>query len=144
MSTFFDWFGKLHRRVYALDGRLGRRLAWIPCLVLTTTGRKSGQPRDAVLVYADDRDGGGRVVVASNGGSDRPPGWLWNVQAHSAVQVQVGNEHYDATARVVTPDDTDFVRLWQLVNSVNGNRYDAYQTKTTRPIALVVLDPAIA
>ena len=66
------------------------------------------------------------------------------MQAHSAVQVQVGNEHYDATARVVTPDDTDFVRLWQLVNSVNGNRYDAYQTKTTRPIALVVLDPAIA
>jgi deazaflavin-dependent oxidoreductase (nitroreductase family) len=84
------------------------------------------------------------VVVASNGGADRPPGWLWNVRADPAVRVQVGDERYDATARVVTPDDADFVRLWQLVNAVNGNRYDAYQSMTTRPIALVVLDPAIA
>jgi deazaflavin-dependent oxidoreductase (nitroreductase family) len=140
VNTFFHWFGTLHRRVYALNGRLGRRFAWIPCLVLTTTGRKSGQRRDSVLVYADDHDGGGRVVVASNGGDDRPPGWLLNVQAEPAVNVQVGDDRYDATARVVTPDDTDFSRLWQLVNSINGNRYDAYQAKTTRRIALVVLD----
>jgi deazaflavin-dependent oxidoreductase (nitroreductase family) len=144
VNGIFHWFGKLHRRVYAWNGRLGRRFAWIPCLVLTTTGRKSGRARDSVLVYADDRDGGGRVVVASNGGADRPPGWLWNVRADPAVRVQVGDERYDATARVVTPDDVDFVRLWQLVNAVNGNRYDAYQSMTTRPIALVVLDPAIA
>ena len=119
------------------NGRLGRRFAWIPCLVLTTTGRKSGQRRESVLVYADDAVG--RVVVASNGGSDRPPGWLFNVQADAAVHVQVGDEQYDATARVVTPDDDDYARLWQLVNAVNGNRYDAYQAKTSRPIAMVVL-----
>jgi deazaflavin-dependent oxidoreductase (nitroreductase family) len=140
VNGFFDWFGKLHRSVYAWNGRLGRRFAWIPCLVLTTTGRKSGQRRDSVLVYADDRDGSGRVVVASNGGSDHPPGWLFNVQSDPSVRVQVGDDRYDAVARVVTPDDTDFARLWQLVNSVNGNRYDAYQSMTSRPIALVVLD----
>ncbi len=139
MLSFFHWFGKLHRRVYALNGTVGRRFAWIPCLVLTTTGRKSGQQRDSVLVYADDQTGGGRVVVASNGGDDKPPAWLLNVQADGAVHVQVGNEQYDATARVVTPGDADYVRLWQLVNSVNGNRYDAYQAKTTRPIAMVVV-----
>jgi deazaflavin-dependent oxidoreductase (nitroreductase family) len=136
--SFFHWFGKLHRRVYALNGTLGRRFAWIPCLVLTTTGRKTGQARDSVLVYADD--GLRRVVVASNGGSDRPPAWLLNVQAEATVHVQVAEDHYDARARIVTPDDADYARLWQLVNSINGNRYDAYQAMTTRPIALVALE----
>ena len=93
-----------------------------------------------MLVYADDPVGGGRVVVASNGGDDKPPAWLLNVQADSAVHVQVGNEQYDATARVVTPDDADYVRLWKLVNSINHDRYDAYQAKTTRPIAMVVVE----
>ena len=142
MLAFFHWFGKLHRRVYALNGALGRRFAWIPCLVLTTQGRKSGLPRDSVLVYADDpaADGDRRVVVASNGGDDRPPAWLLNAQADPAVHVQVGSERYDARARVVAPDDADYTRLWQLVNSINGNRYDAYQAKTSRPISLLVLE----
>lgn len=135
----FNWFGKLHAWVYRHHGRFGRRFAWVPCLVLTTTGRKSGQSRDSVLVYADDA--GGRVVVASNGGADRPPAWLLNVQADPGVHVHVGDEPYDATARVVTAADADYVRLWQLVNSINGNRYDAYQAKTSRPIAMLVLEP---
>jgi deazaflavin-dependent oxidoreductase (nitroreductase family) len=135
----FDRFGKLHAWVYRHHGRLGRRFAWVPCLVLTTTGRKSGQSRDSVLVYADDA--AGRVVVASNGGADRPPAWLLNVQADPAVHVHVGDEQYDATARVVTAEDADYARLWQLVNSVNGNRYDVYQSKTGRPIAMLVLEP---
>jgi deazaflavin-dependent oxidoreductase (nitroreductase family) len=91
-----------------------------------------------VLVYADD--GATRVVVSSNGGSDRPPAWLLNVQADAAVHVQVGEERYEATARVVTPDDADYARLWLLVNSINGNRYDGYQTMTERPIAMVALE----
>ena len=140
MQTFFHWFGKLHRRVYALHGAVGRRFAWVPCLVLTTTGRKTGQARDSILAYADD--GATRVVTASDGGSDRPPAWLLNVQADPAVHVQVGEEHYDAIARVVTPDDPDYARLWLLVNSINGNRYDGYQSLTARPIAMVVLERA--
>jgi deazaflavin-dependent oxidoreductase (nitroreductase family) len=136
--AFFHWFGKLHRRVYAWNGRLGRRLAWVPCLVLTTTGRRSGEARDSVLVYADD--GTRRVVVASNGGSDRPPAWLLNAQADPHVHVQVGDEHYDATARVVGADDADYTRLWQLVNAVNGNRYDGYQAMTERPIPMLALE----
>jgi deazaflavin-dependent oxidoreductase (nitroreductase family) len=138
VTTFFHWFGQLHRRVYALNGTLGRRLAWVPCLVLGTRGRRSGLGRESVLVYADDGDR--RVVVASNGGDDRPPAWLLNVEADPSVHVHVGSEWYDATARVVTPADSDYARLWQLVNRVNGNRYDAYQAKTSRPIALVVLE----
>ena len=139
MNSFFDQFGKLHAWVYRVTGgRVGRRFAWIPCLVLITTGRKSGARRESVLVYADDGDR--RVVVASNGGSDRPPGWLFNVEAQSAVEVQVATERYAATARVVGTSEPDYARLWKLVNEINGNRYDAYQAKTARPISLVALE----
>ena len=137
MNSFFDQFGKLHAWVYRRSGRLGRRFAWIPCLVVTSTGRNSGAKRDSVLVYADD--GNQRVVVASNGGSDRPPGWLFNVRADPSVDVQVGDERYAALARVVDAEDPDYARLWRLVNSINHNRYDAYQAKTARPIPMVAL-----
>ena len=142
MTAFFDQFGRLHAWVYRHHGRLGRRFAWIPCLVLSSTGRNSGVRRDSVLVYADDGDR--RVVVASNGGSDRPPGWLFNVRADPSVEVQVGDEHYAARARIVDVEDLDYARLWQLVNSINGNRYDAYQAKTTRPIPMVALERVAA
>jgi F420H(2)-dependent quinone reductase len=142
MAAFFDQFGRLHAWVYRHHGRLGRRFAWIPCLVLSSTGRNSGARRDSVLVYADDGDR--RVVVASNGGSDHPPGWLFNVRADPSVEVQVGDEHYAALARIVDVEDPDYARLWQLVNSINGNRYDAYQAKTTRPIPMVALERASA
>jgi deazaflavin-dependent oxidoreductase (nitroreductase family) len=138
--SFFDQFSRLHAWVYRRNGRLGRRFAWIPCLVLVTTGRNSGARRESVLVYADDGDR--RVVVASNGGADRPPGWLFNVRADPSVQVHVGNETYAATARIVDADDPDYARLWKLVNDINGNHYDAYQAKTARPIPMVVLQPA--
>ena len=140
MKAFFDRFAKLHAWVYRHSGRLGRRFAWIPCLVLSSTGRSSGLPRDSVLVYADDGDR--RVVVASNGGSDRPPGWLFNVRADPSVEVQVGDDRYAAMARIVDADDPEYARLWQLVNSINRNRYDAYQAKTTRPILIVALERA--
>ena len=137
MNALFDHFGRLHAWVYRHNGRLGRRFAWIPCLVLVTTGRKSGQRRESVLVYAEDGDR--CVVVASNGGSDHPPGWLFNVEAQPAVEVQVGTDRYAAAATVVGVDDPDHARLWKLVNAINHNRYDGYQSKTTRPIPLVVL-----
>jgi F420H(2)-dependent quinone reductase len=137
VTRFFHGFGRLHAWVYRHWGRLGRRFAWIPCLVLTSTGRNSGQRRESVLVYADDGDD--RVVVASNGGSDRAPGWLYNVRADPSIDVHVGPERYPATARIVDAADPDYGRLWKLVNEVNGDRYHAYQAKTTRPIALVVL-----
>ncbi len=135
----FDRFGRLHAWVYrTTGGRIGRRFAWIPCLMLTTTGRRSGAPRLSVLVYADD--GPRRVVVASNGGSDHPPGWLFNLRAQPTVEVQVARERYEATARVVEADDPDYARLWKLVNGINADRYDAYQAKTPRPIPLVALE----
>ena len=99
MTAFFHRFGKLHAWVYRHSGRLGRRFAWIPCLVLVSTGRNSGQRRESVLVYADDGDG--RVVVASNGGADRRRAGCSTCSADPSVDVQVGNEQLRRPPRAI-------------------------------------------
>ena len=119
------------------DGRIGHRMLGTPTLLLRTTGRRSGTPRTNALVYVDDRDG--YVVVASKGGDDHAPAWLFNLTAEPNVQVQVGRARRPATARVVNHDDPDFERLWRLVNDNNSGRYDGYQSKTERQIPVVLL-----
>lgn len=134
---------RLHGAVYERTrGRLGHRLVLVPTLVLRTVGRRSGAVRSSVLAYA--RDGGAYVVVASNGGSDRAPAWLHNVRAEPAVELLVGPRRLRGTARVVEPGDPGHERLWALVNGAsrrNRDRFAAYQRMTSRPIALVVVEP---
>jgi F420H(2)-dependent quinone reductase len=131
---------ELHQRIYETSGgRVGHRMIGVPCVLLYTTGRKSGQSRCSCLVYA--KDGAGYVLVASNGGSDRPPGWLFNLKADPACTVQLKTAKSAATARVVESADADYARLWALVNANNKGRYDGYQTKTSRAIPLVVVTP---
>lgn len=105
------------------------------------TGRKSGQPRTTALTYA--RDDETYLVVASNGGSPRPPAWLANLKAIPDVEIQVGRRHVPVTARATYPDDPDYARRWDLVDDVNNGRYAQYQSKTTRPIAIVELTPRV-
>ena len=133
LNTFHTWVYRTTR------GRLGRRLLWVPCLLLITTGRKTGKRRETALVYAEDGDR--YVVVPSNAGADRAPGWLHNLRSKPDVEVYVGRRHVTALARVVGRDEPDFARLWKLVNENNGGRYDNYQSKTKRQIQVVVLDP---
>jgi F420H(2)-dependent quinone reductase len=131
---------RLHQAVYeATGGRLGHRMLGVPCLLLRTTGRRSGRTRTASLVYA--RDGDDYLVVASVGGRHRPPGWLHNVRARPQVGVQVGRRRFPATATVIGRDDPDFERSWTIVNAGNRGRYDRYQAKTARPIPVVRLTP---
>lgn len=119
------------------DGRVGHRMLGVPTLLLRTVGRRSGATRTNALVYASD--GADHVVVASNGGDDRPPAWLLNLQAQPQVEVQVGRERRPAKARVVGDGEPDFERLWRLVNDNNSDRYDGYQANTQRRIPVVVL-----
>jgi deazaflavin-dependent oxidoreductase (nitroreductase family) len=131
-------FMRLHEALYIrTDGRVGRRMIGVPTLLLRTTGRRSGLPRTATLVYAEEGDR--YILVASNHGWDRPPAWFVNLQAQPRVNVQVGRVHMNGVASVVTSDDPDYLRLWGLVNAVNHDRYDGYQSKTIRPIPLVVV-----
>jgi deazaflavin-dependent oxidoreductase (nitroreductase family) len=131
----------VHDKVYkATGGRIGHRvLGGMPAMLLHTTGRKSGAERTTSLTYA--KDGNDYLLVASNGGSDRPPAWLLNLRGNPSVEVQVARNRGPATARIVEPSDPDYPRLWKIVNDNNGNRYTAYQEHTARPIPVVVLTP---
>lgn len=129
---------RVHQTIYELtDGRVGHRMLGVPCLLLRTSGRRTGRLRTAALVYA--RDGEDYVVVASLGGSDRAPAWLHNVRAEPDVHVQVGRRRFPAVASVVEQGAGEYPRLWRAVNEVNRGRYDRYQAKTTRQIPLVRL-----
>jgi deazaflavin-dependent oxidoreductase (nitroreductase family) len=131
---------RVHEKLYiASDGRVGHKILGVPTLLLHTTGRRSGKARTNALVYAPD--GGDYLVVASNGGADRAPGWLHNLQANPAVEVQIGRDRQPATARVVDSNDPDYARLWQIVNANNKDRYAAYQKQTARPIPVIALTP---
>lgn len=111
----------------------------VPTLLLRSTGRRSGARRCNALVYA--ADGADYVLVASNGGSDRAPGWLFNVRAKPEVEIQIGRARSPGVARTLEPGDEDYERLWRLVNDKNRGRYDVYQQGTSRPIPLVVVSP---
>jgi deazaflavin-dependent oxidoreductase (nitroreductase family) len=132
---------RLHSRLYVgTEGRIGHRLLGVPSLLLHTTGHRSGQPRTTPLTYATDD--GRYLVVASKGGSDLPPGWLANLRAAPQVEVNIGRRRMAATARIVPPTDPDYQRLWQRVNDNNHDRYRGYQSKTERPIPVVVITPS--
>ena len=132
---------RIHEKLYvASDGLVGHRMIGVPTLLLRTTGRRSGATRTNGLVYA--RDGDDYLVVASNGGADRAPAWLHNLRAEPQVEIQIGRKRQPATARVVDSTDTDYPRLWRIVNENNHGRYAAYQLKTARPIAVIALTPA--
>jgi len=139
-ATIQASFLRLHQSLYErTDGRVGHRMIGVPTLLLRTTGRRSATQRTNALVYA--RDGNEYVLVASNGGDDRPPGWLFNVRAKPEVEIQVAKTKMAGRARVLEPGDQDYERLWRLVNDNNHDRYDGYQSKTSRPIPLIVVSP---
>lgn len=141
MSIYERVFGTIlrgHAFIYERsNGVIGHRILGVPCLMLRTTGRKTGQTRTNSLVYAKNDDG--YVVVASKGGDPKAPAWLLNLRAKPEVEVQIGRTHFPATAAEIGLGDPDYARLWKLVNDKNSNRYDEYQKKTTRPIPLVAL-----
>ena len=131
---------RMHAAIYkGSDGRIGHRMIGVPTLLLRTTGRRTRQTRTNALVYAADGDR--YLVVPSNGGADKPPAWLHNLRANPSVEVQIGRKRRPATATIVERGDSDFDRLWKAVNDNNRDRYDGYQSQTSRQIPVVVLDP---
>ena len=138
--SLFSRILQVHSKIYkGTNGLIGHRLLGVPTLLLRTTGRRSGQTRINALVYA--RDGDDLLVVASNGGRDKPPAWLYNLQASPQVEVQIGRQRRPAQARIIEPGDPAYEHLWTVVNANNSDRYTAYQEETSRPIPVVALTP---
>jgi len=133
----------LHNAIYKkTNGKVGHRIplpGMAPNLLLHTVGAKTGVERTTSLSYA--KDGDSYLVVASKGGDPKAPGWYFNAKANPKVEINVGPKRFGVTAKVLLPDDLDYARLWKLVNDNNHHVYDGYQTRTTRPIAIIALTP---
>lgn len=129
----------IHRALLKVSfGRVGWNVSNMPVLELTTTGRKSGLAR-SVMLTSPLQEGSTYVVVASRGGDDRAPSWLFNIEAEPAVEVVVnGKDKQQMTARVATAKER--ARMWPLVIADHKN-YEGYQKRTDREIALILLKP---
>jgi deazaflavin-dependent oxidoreductase (nitroreductase family) len=120
----------------ATGGKLGGKfMRGAPVLLLTTTGRKSGAPRVAPLIYL--RDGERLVLVASKGGMDHHPLWYRNLVANPEVEVQLGRAVTPMRAR--TADDSERDALWPRLLEVYRD-YADYQARTQRKIPVVILE----
>jgi deazaflavin-dependent oxidoreductase (nitroreductase family) len=117
------------------DGRVGFEWNGATCLLLTTTGRKSGEPRTVPLIFA--ADGERCIVVASKGGAPEHPRWYRNLVANPRVQVQVKGDRFSATARTV--EGVERERCWALATAIWPS-YDEYAKRTSRVIPVVALE----
>lgn len=108
----------------------------VPSLLLTTTGRKSGEKFIFPLYYA--QVGNSYVIVASKGGAPEHPGWYKNLSANPEVEVQVATKKFKAHARTASGEER--AKLWQEALKV-WPPYADYEKKTDREIPVVVLDP---
>jgi deazaflavin-dependent oxidoreductase (nitroreductase family) len=114
----------------------GRPEITVPSLLLTTTGRTSGQQFIFPLFYGETGDS--VFVIASKGGAPQHPGWYQNLVAHPVAEVQVGTRTFQARARTAT--GAERARLWDQALRF-WPPYADYQRKTEREIPVVVLDP---
>ncbi len=139
MSESEQLFGEEHVRRYRETGgevgHIWRRGSKI--LLLTTKGRRTGEPRTSPLIY--ESDGDRYVIVASKGGAPEHPGWYRNLLAEPQVELQVEAEVFPARARTVAGEERE--RLWELA-ARQWPDYDAYQERTGREIPVVVLERA--
>jgi deazaflavin-dependent oxidoreductase (nitroreductase family) len=104
-------------------------------MLLTTTGRKSGQPKTVVLGFTRDDDR--YVVVGSNNASEEEPQWYRNLLAYGDVTVEVGREMF--TARASVAEGEERTRLWRELVSQKPFFKD-HQAKLDRQLPVVLLE----
>jgi deazaflavin-dependent oxidoreductase (nitroreductase family) len=129
---------RVHRALFtASGGRIGGKLLGMLVVDLKTVGAKSGQPRSSMLT-SPVQEGDKIVLVASRGGDPHHPGWYHNIKANPDVEIVVRGKRKKMRAHIATPEEKQ--RLWpEVVKKYRG--YGQYQTRTTRDIPLVILDP---
>jgi deazaflavin-dependent oxidoreductase (nitroreductase family) len=128
--------GKLNVPVYRLSrGRLMNKVGRAPVLLLTTTGRRSGQVRTAPVVFQND--GENVVVIGSNAGN-KEPGWAFNLKANPEAEIEIGARRSQVRARVSEGEERD--RLWNSMNA-QYEGFDEYDRRADRDIPVFVLEP---
>ncbi|MHB8243134.1 MAG: nitroreductase family deazaflavin-dependent oxidoreductase [Solirubrobacteraceae bacterium] len=129
--------GKLNVPVYRLTrGRLFGKIGKAPVLLLTSIGRRSGQPRTAPVVYL--ADGERVVIIGSNAGNAKAPAWSYNLKHNPDAEIEIGAQRRSVRARVSEGDER--AELWLKMNQQYAG-FDDYDERTSRDIAVFVLDP---
>jgi deazaflavin-dependent oxidoreductase (nitroreductase family) len=138
-ATFvIKWMSRVNTWVYQrTDGRRGGTFQKIPVALLTTTGRKTGQPRVSPLYFL--REGDRVVLAASQGGREKNPMWYLNLRADPKVSVQIGPDVLELTAHDAT--DAERAEYWPKLVAMYPT-YEDYQSWTDRVIPIVICDPA--
>lgn len=129
------WQAEHARRYIETNGEDGHIWNGVPTLLLTTTGRRTGQPYTTPLIYG--RDGDRYLIVASRGGAPSHPQWYRNLVAQPEVAVQVQADRFPARAR--TADAKEKPALWQRMAEI-WPAYNDYQNRTEREIPVVILE----
>jgi len=128
--------GKLNVPVYRLSrGRLMNKVGRAPVLLLTTTGRRSGEQRTAPVVF--QHDGENVVVIGSNAGN-KEPGWSFNLKANPEAEIEIGPKRSRVRARVSQGEERD--RLWKSMNA-QYEGFEDYDRRANREIPVFVLEP---
>jgi deazaflavin-dependent oxidoreductase (nitroreductase family) len=138
VALLLKYFARAHIWVYRrTNGRLGAKLLWFPAALVTTKGRRTGEPRTTATLYLRDDD---RVVLpASFGGRSDHPAWYRNLKANPNVAVQIRGDRLDLVARDAT--DEERARYWPRLIRIYPP-YKGYRDATDRVIPLVVCEPA--
>jgi deazaflavin-dependent oxidoreductase (nitroreductase family) len=129
------WFTRAHCSVYrGTRGLVGGKLLGIQMLLLTTKGRKTGLPRTLPLAYVEHDDQ--FIIVASNGGSEKPPAWWLNLQSSPTAYLQVGGDQFEVSWELAPAERR--MELWRRLQAAIP-AYRAYRVRTEREIPIVLL-----
>jgi F420H(2)-dependent quinone reductase len=136
LALLMKYFARAHIWLYQrTNGRLGAKLLWFPAALITTTGRKTGQPHTTPTLYL--RDGDRVVLPASFGGRASDPGWYRNLKEDPKVHIQIRDEHLDLVARDATDDERKY--YWPKLIKMYPP-YRGYRQATDRVIPLVLCE----
>jgi deazaflavin-dependent oxidoreductase (nitroreductase family) len=132
-----DWNTRIIEEFRANGGKVGGGFAGSTMLLLHTTGAKTGREHVTPVMYR--KVDGGYAVFASKAGADTNPDWYHNLVAHPHVQAEIGTQTVQLTARVADAQERE--PIWTKQKAENPGFAD-YETKTTRQIPVVILEPA--
>jgi len=135
VPTVNDFNEKIIDEFRANGGKVGGPFEGAPLLLLHTTGAKTGRTRVKPLAYR--REGDRLVVFGTKGGAPTNPEWYYNIRANPRVTVEVGNDRFEADARIAPPDERD--RIWRL-QTRDAPVFADYQKRTDRTIPVVILE----
>ncbi len=137
-TTIIKWMSRVQSFLYKKTGGKigGTFLQGAPVALLTTTGRKTGEPRVSPLLYL--REGDRVILIASKGGSATNPMWYLNLKANPAVSIQIRDEVLHLTARDATEDER--AHYWPKMAAMYSS-FDDYQSWTDRVIPVVICEP---